>query len=87
MKSQSLKTLCQFIIKSILIITWNKREKFLSNKKYEIIEKKERRRFVPRLNLFFKTEIDKHVNPKERKEEIEEHYNVGKVRGISITWF
>ena len=26
-------------------------------------------------------------NPKERKEEIEEHYNVGKVRGISITWF
>lgn len=26
-------------------------------------------------------------NPKERKKEIEDHYNVGKVRGISITWF
>ena len=26
-------------------------------------------------------------NPKERKNEIEEQYNVGKVRGISITWF
>ena len=68
MKSQSLKILCQFIIKSILIITWNKREKFLSNKKYEIIAKNERIRFVPRLNLFFITEIDKHVRPKDRKE-------------------
>ena len=26
-------------------------------------------------------------NPKERKKEIEEQYNVGDVRGISITWF
>ena len=26
-------------------------------------------------------------NPKERKKEIELHYNVGEVRGISITWF
>ena len=26
-------------------------------------------------------------NPRERKKEIEEQYNVGEVRGISITWF
>ena len=26
-------------------------------------------------------------NPKERKNEIQEQYNVGEVRGISITWF
>lgn len=26
-------------------------------------------------------------NPKERKNEIEQEYNVGEVRGISITWF
>tara|TARA_Y100000589_G_C27086831_1_gene602119 strand:+ start:739 stop:1101 length:363 start_codon:yes stop_codon:yes gene_type:complete len=26
-------------------------------------------------------------NPKERKKEIEQQYNVGQVRGISITWF
>ena len=26
-------------------------------------------------------------NPRERKNEIEQHYRVGKVRGISITWF
>ncbi len=26
-------------------------------------------------------------NPKERKNEIENQYNVGEVRGISITWF
>ena len=26
-------------------------------------------------------------NPRERKKEIEEQYNVGQVRGISITWF
>ena len=26
-------------------------------------------------------------NPRERKNEIEKQYNVGKVRGISITWF
>ena len=26
-------------------------------------------------------------NPKERKNEIEQEYNVGNVRGLSITWF
>ncbi len=26
-------------------------------------------------------------NPKERKKEVEQKYNVGKVRGLSITWF
>tara|TARA_Y100000816_G_C25594421_1_gene318938 strand:- start:39 stop:404 length:366 start_codon:yes stop_codon:yes gene_type:complete len=26
-------------------------------------------------------------NPKERKKEVEQKYNVGEVRGLSITWF
>ena len=34
MKSQSLKILCQFIIRKILIITWKIRAIGLSNKKY-----------------------------------------------------
>ena len=67
-KSQSLKTLCQFIIKKILIITWKRRAIFLSNKKYEIIEHKEMQKLVDLITLFFITDIDKHVRPKDRKE-------------------
>ena len=68
MKSQSLKILCQFIIKKILIKTWKKREIGLSNKKYEIIEHKEMEILVIWINLFFTTDIDKHVRPRDRKE-------------------
>ena len=68
MKSQSLKILCQFIIKKILIKTWKKRAIVLSNKKYEIIEKKEMQMIVFCKNLFFITDIDKHVSPRDRKE-------------------
>jgi len=68
MKSQSLKTLCQFIIRMILIITWKRRAIDLSNKKYEIIEHKEMQKLVVWINLFFTTDIDKHVRPKDRKE-------------------
>ena len=46
MKTQSLKNLCQFIIKKILIITWKRRAIVLSNKKYEIIEHKEMQKLV-----------------------------------------
>ena len=67
-KSQSLKTLCQFIIRNILIITWKRRAIDLSNKKYEIIEHKEMQKLVIWINLFFTTDIDKHVKPKDRKE-------------------
>ena len=68
MNSQSLKNLCQFIIKKILIITWKRRAIVLSNKKYEIIEHKEMKKLVDLINLFFITDIDKHVRPKDRKE-------------------
>ena len=68
MKSQSLKILCQFIIKKILIKTWKKRAIGLLNKKYEIIEHKEMEILVIWINLFFTTDIDKHVRPKDRKE-------------------
>ena len=68
MKSQSLKILCQFIIRKILIITWKKRAICLSNKKYEIIEQKEKQMLVIRKNLFFITDIDKNVRPKDRNE-------------------
>ena len=40
----------------------------LSNKKYEIIENKEMQILVFWINLFFVTDIDKHVRPKDRKE-------------------
>ena len=40
----------------------------LLNKKYEIIEKIEIKRFVLRINLFFTTDVDKNVKPKDRKE-------------------
>ena len=52
----------------ILIITWKRREIDLSNKKYEIIEHKEIQKLVFWINIFFITDIDKHVNPKDRKE-------------------
>ena len=68
MKSQSLKILCQFIIKKILIKTWKKRAIALSNKKYEIIEHKEMKILVIWINLFFTTDIEKQVRPKDRKE-------------------
>ena len=67
-KSQSLKILCQFIIRKILIIIWKRRAILLSNKKYEIIEHKEIQKLVAWINLFFITDIDKHVRPKDRKE-------------------
>ena len=68
MKSQSLKILCQFIIRRILIIIWKKRAIVLSNKKYEIIEQKVIQRLNIRKNLFFTTEIDKNVRPNDKKE-------------------
>ena len=68
MKSQSLKILCQFIIRKILIITWKRIAIVLSNKKYEIIEHNEMPKLIVWINLFFKTDIDKHVRPKDRKE-------------------
>ena len=68
MKSQSLKILCQFIIRKILIITWKKRAIGLLNKKYEIIEQKEMQILVIWINLFFTTDIDKNVRPRDRKE-------------------
>ena len=68
MKSQSLKILCQFIIRRILTITWKRRAIDLSNKKYEIIEHKEMQKLVVWINLFFITDIDKHVSPKDKKE-------------------
>ena len=68
MKSQSLKIICQFIIRKILIIIWKKREIGLLNKKYEIIEQKEMQRLLIWINLFFTTDIDKHVRPKDRDE-------------------
>ena len=40
----------------------------LSNKKYEIIEQKDMKRLVFLINLFFITDIDKQVRPKDRKE-------------------
>jgi len=67
-KKPIFKTLCQFIIRKILIITWKRRVIVLLNKKYEIIEHKEKQKLVFWINLFFITDIDKHVRPKDRKE-------------------
>ena len=53
---------------NVLIITWKRRVIDLSNKKYEIIENKEMQKLVAWINLFFITDIEKHVRPKERKE-------------------
>ena len=68
MRSQSLNILCQFIIRKILKITWKKRAIVLSNNKYEIIELKEIQILDICINLFFITDIDKQVRPKDRKE-------------------
>ena len=68
MKSQSLKVLCQFIIKKMLIITWKIKAIVLSNKKYENIEQKHSNRFTAIVKLFFITDIDKVVNPKASRE-------------------
>ncbi len=56
------------IIRKILIITWKKRAIVLSNNKYEIIEHIEMQKLVVWINLFFITDTDKHVRPKDRKE-------------------
>ncbi len=68
MRSQSLNILCQFIIRKILKITWKKSAIVLSNNKYEIIEQKEIQILDICINLFFITDIDKQVRPKDRKE-------------------
>ena len=56
------------IIRRILIITWKRSAIVLSNKKYEIIEHKEMQKLVLKKKLFFITDTDKHVRPKDRKE-------------------
>ena len=58
----------RYIIRRILIITWKSRAIVLSNKKYEIIEHEEMQKLVFWINLFFITDIDKHVRPKDKKE-------------------
>ena len=68
MRTQSLKNRCQFIIKKRLTIAWKKRAIVLPNTKYEIIEQKRMQMFVLRRKLFFITDIDKHVRPKDKKE-------------------
>ena len=68
MKSQSLKNLCQFIIRKILIIAWKKRAIVLSNKKYEIIEQIVMQRLDVLTIVFFVIDIDKNVSPKDRNE-------------------
>ena len=50
------------------MIVWKKRAIVLSNKKYEIIEQKQIKRLAVWINLFFITDIDKNVSPKDRKE-------------------
>ena len=52
----------------MLIITWKRRAIVLSNKKYEIIEHKEMQKLVDLITLFFITDIDKNVRPKDRNE-------------------
>ena len=65
--SQFLNIRCQFIIKNILIITWKKRDIVLSINKYETIEQKHRKIFVPIVNLSLITDIVKLVKPNARK--------------------
>ena len=67
MKIQSLNIRCQFMIKNILIITCNERAIVLSINKYETIEQKHRKIFVPIANLFLITEMVKLVKPNARK--------------------
>ena len=68
MNSQSLKILCQLVIRKILIMIWKIRAIALLNKKYEIIEQKEMQIPLIWKNLFLTTDIDKHVSPKDRNE-------------------
>ncbi len=49
-------------------MTWKIRAMVLPNKKYEIIEHKEIQKLVAWINLFFITDIERHVRPKDRKE-------------------
>jgi hypothetical protein len=49
-------------------MTWKIRVMVLPNKKYEIIEHKEIQKLVAWINLFFITDIERHVRPKDRKE-------------------
>ena len=49
-------------------MTWKRRAIVLPNKKYEIIEHIEIQKLVFWKNLFFITDIDKNVRPKDRKE-------------------
>ena len=51
----------------MLSIAWKKREILLSNKKYEVIEQKEMPILVVWINLFFITDIDNNVRPKDKK--------------------
>ena len=69
MNSQSLKILCQLVIRKILMMIWKKRAIGLLNKKYEIIEQKEMQILLIWKNLFFTTDIDKNVRPKDRNEQ------------------
>ena len=55
------------MIKNILILTCNKRVIVLSNNKYETIEQKHRKIFVPIANLFLITDMVKLVKPNARK--------------------
>ena len=68
MNSQSLKILCQLVIRKILMMIWKKRAIGLLNKKYEIIEQEEMQILLIWKNLFFTTDIDKNVRPKDRNE-------------------
>ena len=56
------------MISKILMITWKRRAIVLPNKKYENIDNKEIQKLVFWINLFFITDIDKHVRPRDRKE-------------------
>ena len=67
MNNQSLKNLLQLIIRKILIVAWNKRDTDLSIIRYEAIENTDRKRLIPIEIRFFITDIDKLVNPKDRK--------------------
>ena len=55
------------MIKNILIITCNESAIVLSTNKYETIEQKHKKIFIPIANLLFTTNNVKLVNPKARK--------------------
>lgn len=68
MKTQSLKNLCQLIIRRILIIIWNNRDTVLSINRQDNIEQEDRKKLITRVILFLITDIDKHFRPKDKKE-------------------